>query len=328
MGEMAMARLERIQGGAAIQSALPRKKGFLYELKRNKILFVMLIPTFVYFLLNSYMPMVGIYFAFTRYNFRDGLFGSPFVGLENFKFLYKSGKLFSLTANTIGYNVAVILIANVLQVTLAIILSRLSSKVFKRITQSVIFLPYFVSYVILNVIVYNIFNYEVGFLNGMLTSLGMEPYNAYGEPGIWRILMVIFYVWKNLGYGMVVYLATITGISNDLYEAAEIDGANVIQQIRWITIPLLFPTFVILLMFALGRIMRGQFDLFYQVIGNNGVLYEVTDILDTFVFRTLKQDFDVGMSTAAGLFQSIVGFFIITTVNTLIKRKDESYALF
>lgn len=323
-----MARPERMQGGTAVQSALPRKKGFLYELKRNKILFVMLIPTFIYFLLNSYMPMVGVYFAFTRYNFRDGLFGSPFVGLENFKFLYKSGKLFSLTANTIGYNVAFILIANVLQVALAIILSRLSSKLFKRITQSVIFLPYFVSYVILNVIVYNIFNYEVGFLNGVLNSLGLEPYNAYGEPGIWRVLMVIFYVWKNLGYGMVVYLATITGISNDLYEAAEIDGANVIQQIRWITIPLLFPTFVILLMFALGRIMRGQFDLFYQVIGNNGVLYEVTDILDTFVFRTLKQDFDVGMSTAAGLFQSIVGFFIITTVNTLIKRKDESYALF
>jgi len=317
-----------MQGGAAVQSALPRKKGFLDELKRNKILFVMLIPTFVYFLLNSYMPMVGIYFAFTRYNFRDGLFGSPFVGLENFKFLYKSGKLFSLTANTIGYNVAFILIANILQVAMAIILSRLSSKLFKRITQSVIFLPYFVSYVILNVIVYNIFNYEVGFLNGLLTRFGMEPYNAYGEPGIWRYLMVIFYVWKNLGYGMVVYLATITGISNDLYEAAEIDGANVIQQIRYITIPLLFPTFVILLMFALGRIMRGQFDLFYQVIGNNGVLYEVTDILDTFVFRTLKQDFDVGMSTSAGLFQSIVGFFIITTVNALIKRKDEAYALF
>lgn len=317
-----------MQGGAAVQSALPRKKGFLDELKRNKILFVMLIPTFVYFLLNSYMPMVGIYFAFTRYNFRDGLFGSPFVGLENFKFLYKSGKLFSLTANTIGYNVAFILIANILQVAMAIILSRLSSKLFKRITQSIIFLPYFVSYVILNVIVYNIFNYEVGFLNGLLTRFGMEPYNAYGEPGIWRYLMVIFYVWKNLGYGMVVYLATITGISNDLYEAAEIDGANVIQQIRYITIPLLFPTFVILLMFALGRIMRGQFDLFYQVIGNNGVLYEVTDILDTFVFRTLKQDFDVGMSTSAGLFQSIVGFFIITTVNALIKRKDEAYALF
>ena len=215
-----------------------------------------------------------------------------------------------------------------LQVMLAVILSRLSSRLFKRVSQSVIFLPYFVSYVILNVIVYNVFNYEMGFLNSVRTGLGLERYNAYGNPGIWRLLMIIFYIWKNLGYGMVVYLATITGISNDLYEAAEIDGATVMQEIRYITIPLLFPTFVILLMFALGRIMRGQFDLFYQVIGNNGLLYNTTDILDTFVFRTLKQDFDVGMSTAAGLFQSIVGFIIIVTVNGLIRRKDESYALF
>lgn len=311
-----------------VQNSLRKEKGFLYELKRNKILFVMLLPAAVYFLLNSYMPMVGIYFAFTRFNFRDGLFGSPFVGLENFHFLYKSGKLFSLTANTIGYNLVFIVSSNVLQIALAIILSRLGNKLFKRVSQSIIFLPYFVSYVILNVIVYNVFNYDVGFLNGVLRSMGHEAYNAYGNPPIWRFLMVIFYLWKNLGYGMVVYLATITGISVDLYEAAEIDGASVMQQIRYITIPLLFPTFVILLLFALGRIMRGQFDLFYQVIGNNGVLYDVTDILDTFVFRTLKQDFDVGMSTAAGLYQSVVGFIIIMTTNTLIKRKDESYALF
>jgi len=305
-----------------------RKRGFIYELRKNYALFLMLIPTFIYFLLNSYMPMVGIYFAFTRYNFRDGLFGSPFVGLENFRFLYKSGKLLNLTFNTVTYNLAFILITNMLQVMLAVILSRLSSKLFKRVSQSVIFLPYFVSYVILNVIVYNVFNYEMGFLNSLRTGLGLERYNAYGNPEIWRLLMIIFYIWKNLGYGMVVYLATITGISNDLYEAAEIDGATVMQEIRYITLPLLFPTFVILLMFALGRIMRGQFDLFYQVIGNNGLLYNTTDILDTFVFRTLKQDFDVGMSTAAGLFQSVVGFVIIVTVNGLIRRKDESYALF
>lgn len=323
-----MAGATRAQEGTVAQRSLLQKKGFLYEFKRNKVLFFMLIPTMAYFLLNSYMPMTGIYFAFTRYNFRDGLFGSPFVGLENFTFLYKSGKLFSLTLNTIGYNIAFILISNVLQIVLAIILSRLGSKLFKRVTQSLIFLPYFVSYVILNVIVYNVFHYEVGFLNGVLRNLGAQPYNAYGDPPVWRFLMVLFYVWKNLGYGMVVYLATITGISDELYEAAEIDGATVVQQIRFITIPLLFPTFVILLMFALGRIMRGQFDLFYQVVGNNGVLYDVTDILDTFVFRTLKQDFDVGMSTAAGLYQSVIGFIIIMVTNTLIKRKDEAYALF
>ena len=304
------------------------RKGFRNDFKRNWILWLMLLPTLLYFIVNSYLPMSGIYFAFTRFNFRDGLFGSPFVGMENFSFLFKSGKLWSLTLNTLGYNAVFIISANVLQIALAVILSRLNSKPFKRLSQSIIVLPYFVSYVILNVIVYNIFNYDIGFLNHLMRSLGAEPLNVYGTPSIWRYLMVIFYLWKNLGYGMVVYLATIAGISEDLYEAAQIDGASIWQQIRYITVPLLFPTFVILLLFALGRIMRGQFDLFYQVIGNNGVLYDVTDILDTFVFRTLKQDFDIGMSTAAGIYQSVVGFIIIITTNTLIKRKDESYALF
>lgn len=308
--------------------SLGRRDGFLAELVRNRVLFLMLVPAIVFFLLNNYLPMIGIYYAFTRFNFIGGLFGSPFVGMENFRFLYASGKLWSLTLNTLGYNLAFILTSNFFQIFLAIILSRLGSRFFKRFTQSIIFLPYFVSFVILNVIVYNIFNYDVGFLNGILRSVGAEPFDAYNTPWIWRILMVVFYLWKQLGYGMVVYLATITGISEELYEAADIDGATVVQQIRYITLPLLVPTFIILFLFALGRIMRGQFDLFYQVIGNNGVLYDVTDILDTFVYRTLRQDFDVGMGTAAGLFQSVFGLIIILLSNWLIRRRHEEYALF
>lgn len=305
-----------------------KKDGFFAELKRNKVMFVMLIPALLFFIVNNYIPMVGIYYAFTKFNFVGGLFGSPFVGLDNFKFLFKSGKLLSLTFNTVGYNVAFIFVSNVMQIFCAILLSRLGSRVFKRTAQSVIFLPYFVSYVILNVIVYNIFDYEVGFLNGLRAGLNLEPFNAYGTPGVWPGLMVLFYLWKQLGYGMIIYLATITGISQEMYEAAEIDGANVFQQIRYVTIPQLFPTFVILLLFSLGGIMRGQFDLFYQVIGNNGLLFDVTDILDTFVYRALKRSYDIGMGTAAGLYQSIFGLLFITTVNWLIKRKHAEYALF
>jgi putative aldouronate transport system permease protein len=305
-----------------------RKAGFLYELSHNRVLFLMLIPAVIFFVINNYIPMVGIYYAFTRFNFRGGLFGSPFIGLENFNFLAKSGKLISLTVNTIGYNIAFILVSNTLQIFFAIVLSQLLGIVFKRFSQSMIFLPYFVSYVILNAIVYSIFNYDTGYINTFLVSSGAERINVYGTPWIWRILMVVFYVWKGLGYGTVVYLAAITGISQEFYEAAKIDGAGVIQQIFKITIPLLAPTFIILLLFSLGGIMRGHFDLFYQVIGNNGLLFDVTDILDTYVYRSLKQNFDVGMGTAAGLYQSVVGFIVIMTTNRIIRKTQPDYVLF
>ena len=315
--------------GQKVLKAKSKGKGrFLRELKQNKILFIMLIPALLYFFINNYLPIIGIYFAFTRFSFSGGLFGSPFVGMENFRFLWESGKLSMLTINTVGYNIAFIFTSNFMQILCAILLSRIGNKYFKKTTQSIMFLPYFVSYVILNVIVYNLFNYDVGFINGVLRSMGSAPFDAYNNPGIWRFLMVIFYLWKQTGYGTVIYLATITSISPELYEAAEIDGANVFQQIRYITIPLLVPTFITLLLFSLGGIMKGQFDLFYQVIGNNGVLYDVTDIMDTFVYRSLKQDFDIGMSTAAGLYQSVFGFIVIMVTNTLIKRGHPEQALF
>ena len=312
----------------ASPGTLSKKRGLLYELRVNKVLFIMLIPAAVYFILNNYLPIFGMYLAFTRFNFADGIFGSPFIGLDNFKFLWQSGKLIKLTVNTISYNIAFILIGNFMQIFCAILLSRIGNKYFKKITQSVMFLPYFVSFVILNVIVYNLFHYDVGFFNGILRSMGREPFDFYNTPSIWPYVLVILHVWKQIGYGTVIYLATITGISPELYEAADIDGANVFQQIRYITIPLLVPTFITLLLFALGGIMKGQFDLFYQTIGNNGVLYEVTDILDTYVYRSLKQDFDVGMSTAAGVYQSIFCFIVIMIVNAAVKRHHPEQALF
>ena len=219
--------------GTSPQPEQKKEKGrFRKELKTNKVLFIMLIPAILYFFVNNYLPIVGIYFAFTKFNFSGGLFGSPFCGMENFRFLWESGKLTMLTVNTICYNIAFILCGNVLQIVCAILLSRIGSKYFRKITQSVMFLPYFVSYVILNVIVYNLFNYDVGFLNGVIRSMGGAPFDAYNTPGVWPVLMVIFYLWKQVGYGTVIYLATITSIDPELYEAAEIDGATVFQQIR------------------------------------------------------------------------------------------------
>ena len=305
-----------------------REHGFCMEFKKNWLLFLFLIPCFAYFTINNYLPMTGIYFAFTQFNFRDGLFASPFVGFKNFEFLVKSN-LGKLTFNTIAYNIVFIGLGNMLQIVFAILVSQVGTKWFKETSQTLIFMPYFVSYVILKVIVYNVFEYEYGLINSMLVNAGMERIDFYNTPKYWPGLITLFYLWKNLGYGMVVYLATIMGISDEYYDAAKVDGANIFQQLWYITVPLLKPTFIILLLYALGGIMRGQFELFYQVVGSNGVLYDVTDILDTYVYRvTTTQPLSMGLSAAAGLYQSIFGLVIVISTNWFIKRGNAEYALF
>ena len=304
------------------------KHGFVEEFRRNWVLFAFLVPIFVYLLINNYLPMAGIYFAFTQFNFRDGLFASPFVGFRNFEFLFLAD-LWRLTRNTILYNIVFIGLGNVLQIFFAILISRVGNKYYKKTSQTLIFMPYFVSFVILSVMVYNILNYEVGVLNSLVVAAGGSRIDVYNTAYYWPFLITLFYLWKNLGYGMVIYLATIMSINDEYYDAAKVDGANIYQQIRFITLPHLKTTFIILLLFALGGIMRGQFELFYQIIGHNGLLYNATDIFDTYVYRiTVTQPLSMGLAAAAGLFQSVFGFIIIVTVNFLIKRKNEEYALF
>ena len=305
-----------------------REHGFIREFRKNWILFLFLVPCFLFFLINNYLPMTGIYFAFTQFNFRDHLFASPFVGFKNFGFLVRS-EILHLTQNTILYNIVFIVVGNVLQIFFAILISHVDNKRLRKTSQTMIFMPYFVSYVILRVLVFNMFEYEVGLVNNFLVTMGMGRVDFYNTPGYWPWLITAFYLWKNIGYGMVVYLATITGISTEYYEAAQIDGASIYQQIRYITVPLLKPTFIILLLYALGGIMKGQFELFYQLVGNNGTLFNATDIFDTYVYRiTTTQPLSMGLGTAAGLFQSLFGFIVIVVTNVCIKRKNPEYALF
>jgi len=305
-----------------------KKEGFLYELNKNKVMFLMIAPVLIYFIIFSYLPMVGVYFAFTRFNFNDGLFGSPFVGLENFKYLFTSGTLLKLTKNTLLYNLTFIFLGNSLQILVAILLSRVGSRVFKKLTQSLMFFPYFVSFVIVQAFLYTMLDSNTGMITHIVKSMGVETFNAYSTPGIWKYILVLVYLWKWVGYGTVIYLAALTSISDEYYEAADIDGATILQQIRYITLPLLMPTFIILLLLAIGHILRGQFEMFYQLIGNNGLLYDATDILDTYVFRTLRVTFDLGIGTAAGLYQSLFGFVMIMVVNYIIRKKNDDYALF
>jgi len=311
--------------------AFDKVKGFFREMFANRTLYMMTLPAIVFFTLFSYIPMVGIYYAFTQYNFKAGLFGSPFIGLKNFEFLFSGGAnsiILRITRNTVLYNLIFILIGNSLQLITAIVLSELTQKIFKRISQSMMFLPHFVSYVMVAVLAYNILSYEYGILNNLLKFVGAEPVNLHSMPNAWWIIIPIVFFWKTLGYGMVIYLAAIMGIDREMYEAADIDGANIIDRIWHITIPNLRATFIILLLFSLGSILRGQFDLFYQLVGRNGLLFSATDIIDTYVYRSLTLNFDIGLGTAAGVYQSVFGMITVLLANYLVKRFNPDYALF
>ncbi|WMJ86720.1 ABC transporter permease [Anaerocolumna sp. MB42-C2] len=303
-------------------------KNFFREVKRKRVLFLMILPVVVYFIVFAYIPMPGAYIAFVDYSIGKGIFGSHFVGLKNFEFLAKTGDLWRITKNTLLYNLAFLTFCNLFQVAFAIMISELSGKWFKKVTQSVILLPYFISMVIVGFFAYNLFNYDHGFINTLLANIGLDKHDFYADQSIWKYIIVFFKVWSQTGYGMIIYLATITGISSDIYEAAALDGASPVQKIRYITIPLLKATVILLFLFGLGGILKGSFDLFYNLIGNNSVLFPQTDIIDTFVFRSLVGQFNFSQGAAVGFYQSIFGLVLVLFVNTVVKKIEPDSALF
>uniref|UniRef100_UPI000A06DC75 ABC transporter permease n=1 Tax=Caldanaerobius polysaccharolyticus TaxID=44256 RepID=UPI000A06DC75 len=288
----------------------------------------MLLPAVIYYFIFSYIPMTGVVLAFKRFNFRDGIWGSPWVGFDNFKFFFISGQAFKVTRNTILYNLAFIVINTILQIAMAIFISEMRGKYFKKVSQSIMFFPYFISWVIVSVIVYNFFNYEHGIFNSLLKFVGFKPVDIYSMPVAWIFIIILFNAWKNVGYGSVLYLAAIMGIDQEIYEAAAIDGANIFQRIIYVTIPGLVPTMIILILLAIGNIFRGDFQMFYQLVGNNGPLFDVTDVIDTFTFRSLLQTNEFGMAAASGFYQSVFCFVTILLANFLVKKYDKDYSLF
>jgi len=215
-----------------------------------------------------------------------------------------------------------------LQITCAILLSELAGKWFKRITQSVMFFPYFISWVVVGAFIYNMFNYEFGAVNTLLRSLGLDPVDIYSNKVVWPFILIAVSAFKNVGYGTVMYLASIMNIDGQLYEAADLDGANMWQKIRHITLPGIRPTVVILFLLAIGTIMKGDFQMFWQVTGNNPMVLEVTDVIDTYVTRSLLQLQEFGMTSAAGLYQSTFSFLLVLLANKLVKKVEPDYALF
>ncbi|BBI30990.1 ABC transporter permease [Cohnella abietis] len=308
-----------------------KKGGVFSELNRHKTLYVMTIPALCFFLIFSYIPMMGVYYAFIDYDFGKGVLNSPFVGLKNFQYFVSGGwdaPIIYLTKNTILYNLVFILLGNIMQVMFAIMITTIVGRFFKRFAQSVMLLPHFVSYVIVGTIAYNIFNSNYGVLNSMLKALGGSGISVYMIEWIWPFIITFFFLWKGTGFGMVVYLAAITGFDREVYEAAKIDGCNLVKEIRYITLPMLKPTFIMLVLFSLGGIMKGQFELFYNLIQRNGQLFNVTDVLDTYIYRAMTVNFNLGTSTAAGVYQSVFGFILVVTVNRIIRKTSPENALF
>ncbi len=304
------------------------KQKTIKQIKKYFPVYLMAVPGFLYLFINNYMPLPGLVLAFKNYNARKGIWGSDWAGWDNFKYLFSTSDAFVITRNTILYNLAFIVINTIGAIAVAIILSELKGKI-KNIYQSVILLPHLVSIVIVSYIVFAFLSTESGFLNNSIIKwLGIEPISWYSEKKYWPFILIFVSAWKNIGYQCIIYLATLLGFDRAFYEAAELDGASIWQQITKITLPLLRPTIIMLVMMAVGRIFYSDFGLFYQVPQNSGALYSVTNTIDTYVYRGLLEAGNISMSAAAGFYQSIVGFILVLGANLLVRKFDRDSALF
>ena len=303
-------------------------KGFIKKLRKYRSYLLMLLPAVIYTLVFSYYPMTGVILAVKKYTYAGGIWGSAWNGIENFKFFFKSGQAGIVTRNTVLYNILFIVVGTIVQIAVAIFLTEIRNKHFRKFSQSFMFLPYFISWVIVGVMAFNIFSSDYGFLNNIITSFGGKKISFYSKPQVWPGILLFFNVWKGIGYGSILYLAAIMGIDTSIYESASIDGANVFQRIFHVTIPMIMPTVVILFLMSIGGIFRGNFDMFYNLVGSNGLLYEYTDVIDTLAFRALISSNDFGMSSAIGLFQSVLCFITVIIANKLVGLYDRDYTLF
>lgn len=290
-------------------------------------IYIMMLPGLIYLFINNYMPLPGLVIAFKKYNAKQGIFGSDWIGFDNFEYLFKTSDAWVITRNTILYNIAFIVINTVMAIFVAVILSELNGKR-KKVYQSAILLPNLISTVIIGYLVFSFFSVENGFFNNTILPLfGKEPVNWYSETKYWPFILIFVNAWKSVGYNCIVYLATILGFDRAYYESAVVDGATRWKQFKYITLPLLKPTIIMLTLMAVGRIFYSDFGLFYQVPLNQGALYPVTNTIDTYVYRGLLQLGNISMSAAAGLYQSVVGFILVLGANMLVRKVDKDSAL-
>ena len=298
-------------------------------LKEYWPLYLMMLPALLYLLINNYIPMAGMVIAFKKLNFAKSIWASPWAGLKNFKFLFASKDAWIITRNTLLYNVAFILVNMVVGIAIAILITEVRNTKLKKIYQSAILLPFLMSMVILSYIVYALLSAENGLVNNSILPLfHIDPIQWYQKPKYWPAVLIIANCWKGVGYGCLIYIASLIGIDPSFYEAARLDGASKWQEITKITLPSLVPTIITLLLLSIGRIFYSDFGLFYQVPMNSGVLFPTTNVIDTYVYRALIEQGNISMSSAAGVYQSLVGFCVVMLSNWIVRRVDKDQALF
>lgn len=302
--------------------------------RRNKALkyfplYLLMIPGIAYLLINNYLPMFGIFIAFKNINFTKGIFGSEWVGFQNFKYLFQTSDAYIITRNTILYNATFIVLGTIFAIAFAILLNEIKKKVLSRFYQSVIVLPHLISFVVVGYLAYAGLSLETGFMNKtVLPFFGLEPISWYTESKYWPVILTVIHLWKSIGFNCIIFLASIISIDTEYYEAATLDGASKWAQIRSITLPLITPVIVMLTLLGIGRIFYSDFGLFYQVPMNAGVISDTTSVIDTYVYKGLMVSGDMGMASAAGVYQSIVGFILVLGANLIVRKTSKENALF
>ena len=312
-------------------NAAPAKKGSSLSAKVKKWtpVYLMMIPGALYLLINNYIPMFGLVIAFKQVDFQKGILASPWIGFQNFQFLFQTKDAFVITRNTLLYNIAFIFLNTFIGILFAIFICDISWKTGKNVYQSAILFPYLMSWVIVGYIIYAIFSMQYGIVNkSILPALGMDPLMWYNDPKYWPAILIITNTWKGIGYGCLIYISSINGIEASYFEAAELDGANKFQQIWNITMPEILPSVITLTLLSIGRIFYSDFGLFYQVPRDSGLLYSTTNTIDTYVYRGLMKLGNVGMASAAGFYQSVVGFILVLLSNWVVRKISPDNALF
>ncbi|QJD84961.1 ABC transporter permease [Cohnella herbarum] len=296
-------------------------------IKKNAGLSMLALPGFLLIIVFNYVPLYGLLLPFKSYRYNLGIWNSPWVGFDNFGFLFNGDALYRVLRNTILYNMTFIVLGTTLSVIIALLLYELSRR-FVRAYQTILFIPYFISWVVAGFAFRSLFDMEYGVINRFLVSLGEEPIMWYSDPKYWPYIIVIAAVWKGLGYSSVIYYAALMGIDSEYYDAAKIDGASKIRQAFSISVPMIKPIIIMLVILQIGSICYSDFGLFYNVTLNSSLLYSTTDVIDTFVYRSLIDLGDIGMASAAGFFQSIVGFCLVLVTNTVVKKINPENSLF
>lgn len=307
------------------------KTGFkkhLYNFKKNKMLLLLTLPMVIYIFIFNYIPMFGIIIAFKNFKYNEGILGSKWVGFKNFEFFFTSPDAWRITRNTLGYNLVFILLDIVVCVGIALLLYEISNHLLLKIYQTIMFIPYFLSWVVVAYIVYAFLNPSSGMLNSIFKHYGIDAINWYTTPFYWIFIFPIAHAWKNMGFGALIYYASLLSIDTEYFEAASIEGASKWQIITKIKLPFLYPLMTILTILAIGRIFNADFGLFYQVSMNSTLLYPTSDVIETYVFRALTVDGNIGMSSAAGVFKSFVGFILVVGTNMVVKKINPENSLY